>query len=90
MLSWRQMVEIWRLHKYTVAQDDDKIDDKIDDIIEDKIDDKIEDKIDDKIEVKIDDKIVDIREVRLEPAGMTMLWLVGQDWECISKPSPES
>ncbi len=63
----------------TVAQDDDKIDDKIDDIIEDKIDDKIEDKIDDKIEDKIDDKIIDIREVSLDPAGMTMLFLVGRD-----------
>ncbi len=74
----------------TVAQDDDKIDDKIDDIIEDKINDKIEDKIDDKIEDKIGDKIVDIREVSLDPAGMTMLRLVSLDLEHISKHSPES
>ncbi len=48
-------------------KDDDKTDHKIYDIIEDKINDKI------------DDKIIDIEEVRLDSAGVTMLFLVGWD-----------
>ncbi len=60
------------------CKDNDKIHDKSNDVIEDKTDDKI------------DDKIIDIGEIRLDSAGVTMLSLFGRAWESISKPSPKS